>query len=578
MNTSPHVSFTFVNENTQLAAPPLGISGIVAVTTRGRYDTPILVKNWGQFQREFGQEVVPDNTLSNIERALSMGSQLLVSRAKPSGEITNGIGKPYDASTQVVAEETADVHMVITNTNLTPTETYEVIFNIRTKEAGILPNGAKGIWVSLLRTITGNTCVHSLVQSYSLNENQPSAIIATTPVITSVIASTPNSGAFNDASVLESFALTIPNLELVVKSTTLPSGASTLQDVVDYLKENSNFKVTFTATIAGANMNSNGVTSIYSLEAGSPGEAPKAQDWKDAFDRLLDFTTYYSVGLSHIHQHLSSDYEEVLKYASDKAKALQEFVLYAEVPKSNNTVTTLEAKATAMLGSVGSHRNLAFFGGGIKLYHKGVLKDCDVLGTVIGLGDTSAKTKGYYASFAGMNRGLVPDSSGPVISNLGSPTKYDDLNRIAQVKTAVFVVKDTPNAGRQTMLWHNFTTSPLNNSDKFLSSVRFGLYLKKHLRPILESKLEEPNYIPLWKDIYYEGKHLLDDLIGLAVSSYQWIGDQNATGYDDMVVNTEAEVRLGKYKLVIRYKDIVSLQEVEVTLVVDSSTRAITLE
>lgn len=577
MNVSPHVSFSFLNENTQLSRPPVGVSAVVAVTTKGDF-TPRLVKNLKQFKQWFGTEKVPDNTLSNVERALSMGSQLLISRVKPSGVITEGIAKPYNVTTSTVIEEQAKIKMQITDTLSIPNKEYEVIFEIHTAEAGLLPNNVAGIWLTLDRVVKGNTVTHSLIQSYTLSENQPSAIIDKMPLIVSTVSTVTSTQAFVDSTVFEQFLVNVPNIKMVFISSTNDQ-IDNLEDVVTYLKANPGFRVTFESTLAGEgpNINQTGITGIYQLPAGSAGSAPTKVEFIEAFERLLDNTEYYALAFSHIHQHLTADYEEVLKTASDRSKALQEFVLYVEVPKSNNTLATLEAKATAFLGSIGSHKNLAFFGGGIKLYHNGTLKDCDVLGTVLGLGDVSAKLQGPYASFAGMNRGLVADSVGPVIPNFGAPTRYEELNQIAAVKTAVFVVKDTPNAGRQTMLWHNFTTSPLNNSDKFLSSVRFGLYLKKNLRPILESKLEEPNYIPLWKAIYYEGKGLLDNLVGKAISSYEWLGDQHATGYDDMTINRESDVRLGKYKLVIRYKDIVSLQEVEVTLVVDAS-KNITLE
>ena len=200
------------------------------------------------------------------------------------------------------------------------------------------------------------------------------------------------------------------------------------------------------------------------------------------------------------------------------------------------------------------------------------------MGTVLGLGDASASNYGPYMSFAGMNRGVVNDALGPVTENLGAPAKIDKLQELAEWFCNIFVVKDTPNQGKRTMLWHNFTSSPKSDSEKFLSIVRLNLYLKKSLRPILESYLEEPNNWTTWKKIYYQGKGILDDLIDVAITEYKWMGDQFANSYEDLQVNNEADVRQGKYRLVIKYKDIVPLQEVTVDIVIDAASQSIDLE
>ena len=56
------------------------------------------------------------------------------------------------------------------------------------------------------------------------------------------------------------------------------------------------------------------------------------------------------------------------------------------------------------------------------------------------------------------------------------------------------------------------------------------------------------------------------------------MGDQFANSYEDLQVNNEADVRQGKYRLVIKYKDIVPLQEVTVDIVIDAASQSIDLE
>ena len=96
--------------------------------------------------------------------------------------------------------------------------------------------------------------------------------------------------------------------------------------------------------------------------------------------------------------------------------------------------------------------------------------------------------------------------------------------------------------------------------------------------PILESYLDEPKTWDTWKNIYYEAKEVLDDLVTRnAMSEYDWQGDQFATSYKDLTVNNEADVRQGKYKISLKYKDIVPMQEVSIDITIDSASKDISL-
>lgn len=177
-----------------------------------------------------------------------------------------------------------------------------------------------------------------------------------------------------------------------------------------------------------------------------------------------------------------------------------------------------------------------------------------------------------------MNRGIIPDALGPVTDNLGGPGMIEELQELAEWYCNLFVIKDTSTQGKRTMLWHGFTSNPKSDSEKFLSIVRLNLYIKKNLRPILERYIEEPNNWVTWKNIYLEGRVIMDDLVdNQAITSYEWIGDQYATSYDDLQVNNEADVRQGKYHLVLKYKDIVPLQEITVDIIIDSATQDISI-
>ena len=73
MPNSPSVNFEFKNDNVLQTTPMLGVSCVLARTTKGPYDDPSeLIQSFSQFQRVFGSEIVPDGSVSNIEKALKL--------------------------------------------------------------------------------------------------------------------------------------------------------------------------------------------------------------------------------------------------------------------------------------------------------------------------------------------------------------------------------------------------------------------------------------------------------------------------------------------------------------------------
>ena len=172
-----------------------------------------------------------------------------------------------------------------------------------------------------------------------------------------------------------------------------------------------------------------------------------------------------------------------------------------------------------------------------------------------------------------MNRGVIPDGNGPVIANFGSPSRYNDLNELAEHCLNMIVLKQTRTAGLATVLWHSFTSQVRQDSFRYIHAVRLALYIKKQIRPILESYIEEPNMWNSWKRIYLEAKPIMDGLVtDDAITEYTWEGDQDATSWDELTVNNEADARNGKYKLNIKVKDVATMQDIQVNLVYDQAS------
>lgn len=624
MPNTPRVEFNFQNNNVQQSVPLLGVSHVMARTTKGPFNQPDEVfSTYTQFQRVYGEEIVPDGSISNIMKAFEIGSKIRVSRvAGAETTVAKGQAKTYTFSSTTDKGSTgSQTKITIKLEDPNSDDTISMILNINTKEAGspILDDTGYGLnrnFYGRFYAQEGPTTKIYFQQfkAYTTIDNDPDGehdyqmqiaaedIISTNQFFSGSKAG--SSSVFVESQVLQDFINNTPNIELVLASDESTASfddefnnklkAQGINGVVSTLASYSNWQgsVLFDNTAI-----STASSPLVIINEGDNGGKSSAATWVEAYEALKGYSDGYQLIASHIHQNdmvkakssgpgvdpdpngWKSAYVEIAK----DVVANFETVLYVEVPKydSEGKVQTPDGiinQLETLVPQIGYAKNIAYFAGGIKYYDaNGALQSCDLLGSVIGLGDASASQYGPWYSFSGMNRGVIASALGPVTENLGGPSKIEELQKLAEWYCNLFVIKDTRTQGKRTMLWHGFTSNPKSDSEKFLSIVRLNLYLKKNLRPILESYLEEPNTWSTWQSIYYEAKKILDDLIGTAITEYTWMGDQDAQSYGDLVVNNEADVRQGKYHIILKYKEIVPLQEVTMDIVIDSVSKDVNI-
>lgn len=624
MPNTPRVEFNFQNNNVQQSVPLLGVSHVMARTTKGPFNQPDEVfSTYPQFQRVYGEEIVPDGSISNIMKAFEIGSKIRVSRvAGAETTVAKGQAKTYTISS-TTGEGTTGSQTKITIKLEDPNSdnTISMILNINTKEAGspIIDDTGYGLnrnFYGRFYAQEGPTTKIYFQQfkSYTTIDNDPDGEhdykiqIATEDILsTNQFFSGSKAGSssvFVESQVLQDFINNTPNIELALASDESTASfddefnnklkAQGINGVVSILASYSNWQgsVLFDNVAISTTL-----SPLVIINEGDNGGKSSAATWVEAYQALKSYSDGYQLIASHIHQNdmvkakesgsgvdpdpngWKTAYVEIAK----DVVANFETVLYVEVPKydSDGNIQSPDGilnQLKTLVPQIGYAKNIAYYAGGIKYYDaNGALQNCDLLGSVIGLGDVSASQYGPWYSFSGMNRGVIASALGPVTENLGGPSKIEELQKLAEWYCNLFVIKDTRTQGKRTMLWHGFTSNPKSDSEKFLSIVRLNLYLKKNLRPILESYLEEPNTWSTWQSIYYEAKKILDDLIGTAITEYTWMGDQDAQSYDDLVVNNEADVRQGKYHIVLKYKEIVPLQEVTMDIVIDSVSKDVNI-
>ena len=545
MSNSPILKVNLKNNNVESTVPLNGVSVVLARTTKGPQNDPsTLISSLSQFSKVYGKEIVPDGSISNIEKALAGGSTLRIVRVQGS-----------DATKGLVGTKDKDLFSIQVGS-------IKIGFGLQTKYKG--DSIGSGSTYTFQAAINGSSVVYKVVDA------DGNTILDSGTMFTFKSKDDNNAAVF-DYLALSNFFQSNQYFEPII---TTPNGQITsIEGMIDWLSTVDGSNQTITVQFNSAEL-----TTTYTSVNGTPGNqgtTPTLQDWETAFESILDFNDMYQVIASHIHQHLPTDSIEFHSFVKTYADKLQEWIYYIECPKINDTKAKMIAWMNPTLAAVGHSMFIAYFGAGIKYYNNaGILKDCDVLGSVIGLGDASAINYGPYKSFAGMNRGTLPDALGPVSPNYGSPSRYDDINDLAHSYLNLIVVKDTKSSGKVAMLWHNFTSQVKQDSFRFISNVRLVLYMKKQFRPIIESYFEEPNIWGSWKRIYLEAKPIIDDLVtNEAITDPNWMGDQDATSWSDLQINNEADARQGKYHAQFKFKDVATMQEITLDLVIDQASK-----
>ena len=537
MPTSPYVKFKIKNENIEVSSPSNGINAVIVPTTKGPTDGSVLISSPAQFQRVFGEELSKQG-ISQVVTALQLGTKLRIARvvsqnetqlSKSFGDDTLKLGTNPDSDTDSFG-------FTLKSTGKITKGTYSHL----ELSIGLMPgtaereSGSSSIAYHPYMEIIGN----DNDRLFQVNFLDPSSV-------SRALDPNNNLGFYLELSDSNLAKVKANNYEIV------PNNGATI-----FVDGSDTYSYDLLQDLVAAD-------STYSIDT-----------YKNALNNLLDYTDYYDLAFLDL-DYTNFDPFTQLNTELQDIYNLQEFVVFQEIPYTTNTKEGILKAANKASQSP----FLSLYAGGIKRYDKdGILQDGPVMGTVLGLQGRSAAEYGPWRSAAGLNRGIVENAYGPVCPNYGTPSHYDDLNDLANAGVNLFVIKDTRTAGKRTVLWHNFTRTVIQDSFKFLSNLHLVLYLKKQIRPIAESFIEEPNIWTSWKLMYYQVKDITDPLVNAsAITDPQWLGDQDATKWDELQINNEADCRQGKYKAILKFKDVATMQEISITLNIERANNSVQL-
>lgn len=608
MSTTGNVNFNVVNDAYEPATPAVGILYFEGVTKRGPSNDPsTLITTPKQFRNLFGNIDITSDFPLLAYRAMQKGAVLRVNRILGAGSaiaessyVGHGVRGVIGAPTFVMANVTplgeaqgqVDSHtpanvaigdiFKITLDGANPLYFKATAATAANVIAGFIaaiaaekiahPTGAWAVkevatfdGTTFLRTTTkvnvAATYVdtvaavpHSLFKIYGKYAGEDYNNI----LVTIKAATNTNADYFNLEVTLTNDALVIEKFENL-KVVNASIAGSTYLDIIN---TQSNLISIQYADTSAFTYQLRPTNSVYSLAGGADGGAPVLADYVGdqaagtGFYAFDPFEDSYALACPEI----SEDDLAGISVAGEAYATLRKDLRYYQHLDNTNTTAALLIAEKPSIDSPA----IIFTAGGLSITHpiSSLPVEISELADVLGNMAHIHRVYKVWTAFFGPDYGVLNNCLG-VVNNFGAPAKFLDLDLLAQNRINMVIKR----AGK-TMLWDDYTSQVDPSPENFACLENLIIYLQKILGPVLEKFLGKPTDFQLLRDIYFSVKPIIDDVqTGRGISSYLWQGDQFATAFADLEVNTAADMALGKTKMNLRIVCIAPLKEISVSII-----------
>lgn len=611
------VKFKVNNLTTAVSNPSTGISFVMAVSERGPFATPNeIINTWSRFKQIYGGLLSQSDGIHKAKRLLEKGGSVRFSRighytditdnttldavkALPDDDAVDGVNELFELvlknpgadgnffQIEITAASNGDPdYFDIYLTHIKDNSIAESYINLKIDNT---PNIAESTY---LKTISQSSQYLDVVYKDLSGFVSP---LSVDPVSIGFNGGTDGMGGVKEVSTIQvtaaatavgnaSVELDGVTIQLPLTIDTINNNAIEIQTVInalpDWIASVNTDTITITAVTDGIKVNianyqagtatTSAATLITTLEGVNVG-LPSATDYSGdsaagngfhAFDNWDD-TLQIMI--------LDPDTVDSVHIAGAAYATSREDLIYF-IHLSNNLITKASIVAKRVALNIDT-KYVAFFAGGLKTTDPSddTLQNIEATADIAALASASDNDFGPWYSFAGHTRGQINNTLG-VVNNFGSPAKRLDLDDLAKKQINMII-----NRSNKIMLWGNFSGQLANNQESQLSITRLVIFLKKALKPTIETFIEEPNDIPTWKRMFYTVKPFLDGLVTKrALFEYTWQGDQDAPNLNTLVVNNAADVTLGKYQVQLGIKAIPSIQEI--VIVINLTTAGVDFE
>lgn len=256
------------------------------------------------------------------------------------------------------------------------------------------------------------------------------------------------------------------------------------------------------------------------------------------------------------------DLEGLTVGGSAYAENREDLIYYGHLSLDNTTATSL-INAKPSVNSIYT----VLSSGGLYVTHpiSGNTIEIPEIGDILAVMVKNHRDKGEWYSFFGPTLGRINNTLG-VVNNFGSTSKFSELNLLAQREINMVVSRNN-----LVYLADAYTTEIDDSPTNHVSIVNLIIFIKKVIRPVLESFMGMPLDIPLMSSIYYTIKPFFDGLkdikTGRALHDYAWEGDQFASSINDLQVNNPEDIGMGRYMVNLRIIPISPLKEIKINII-----------
>lgn len=511
MPNAAQLKFNEIDESFFVDSPIAGLAAVSVRTKRGPWGHDGTVTNsWPEFVKKYGGEVSTLEGPTQVRRAFERGAKLRINKM---GHYTSAANPATLDAVRAAADETGASLGVMGADDL---------FDLIIKYQGADYNN---LTIQILAASNGDANSFNIAITHALepdlNELYENLLIVGKPT---VAAST-----YLDVITAQSKLVTV-NYENISAA----ASAAPIRPV------NGTWAVT------------GGTDGTAPADADYTGDSAGKTGWH-AFNDFEDFDFLAA---------LDRDTQAVLTSGNAYTKARADHRFIAHLPNSAATVAALIAARAA---TTSDNRYGYFIAGGLKIANPFIDSQNPLsiaeIGDVVGAACKTSAELGPWRSFAGTTQGTIDNVSG-VVNNF---ITLADLNALANRQVNVVIAK-----GGSIYIKGNFSAQLATSRKSYSNVVGLIIYIKKALAPVMDRYLEQPCDFRMFKDVYNEVFPFLEGLKGgdkRALKDYEWKGDQFANTDSELVVNNPTDLGLGKYRVKLWLKEIVSLQEFTIDII-----------
>lgn len=591
----PKVKFNVIDQTVQGQTAPVGVAAFAGITERGNVGEAVLVRSFEEYRRKFGELLPSSDSVFPLlaKRALDNGAQLYVTRILHLADVNDATSATavtadgdnsgsFDFSLPIISVD------IVADTITVQGDYTDYIANGDSHVVQKAAGGTTNLTVDSVAYSGGFTTV-----TYTTDIVGGDAASGDTLTWTSVLSATLSYEAKNPGTwgnyvqveIKRAASGQANKLDIFVRLTGSSNPNVTPSDLNEVIRnfpdtptaaEIATFNSTqsrflnitstppFTIGVVPPNLLTGGTDDYASINDADYIGSTVAMTGIRAFDEQKGFV---KIAVPEITNNIIDN--TLLNYAIERGDCLA--ILAA--PPSLSGYDAIDYKKRQGVYATGTEidnwRATMLFGG-IKIEDPidGTELTINWTGDFIGLSAKKDRNIAAWRSVSGTEGGRgVLSGVNDIVYNLSAITRTQEAEDV--VAAGLYpIAKETFNG--VTTIYSNGTrnTQVTVSSLYFTNVAELVIYIVTGLTPLVRGKLQNPNDVLTWKEIYRITKEFMQQIQnGRGITAFVYEGDQDVDNVSQATINDPSDIQLGKYKFNLYFDPIEPLEEVEINAI-----------